>query len=251
LWAGVRLGNDSFIGPNVTFCNDLFPRSKKYLEEYLITRVEEGASIGAGATILPGITIGSHAMVGAGAVVTQSVPPYAIVVGNPSKIIGYVNSRSIANSKFEPKKSEPESIVKGVICKRLSTIFDMRGDLTVGEFQNDIPFLPKRFFLVYDVPSEKTRGAHAHIKCEQFLVCIKGKCSLVVDDGLNRDEIELHSPELGVFLPAMTWGIQYKYSADAVLLVFASEYYSADDYIRNYDEFLMAVKNTSPFSIGG
>jgi UDP-2-acetamido-3-amino-2,3-dideoxy-glucuronate N-acetyltransferase len=92
LWDGLRLGDDIFIGPNVTFTNDRFPRSKKAPKQFLQTIVEAGASIGANATILPGVTIGRQAMVGAGAVVTRSVPPKAIVVGNPAKIVGYVET---------------------------------------------------------------------------------------------------------------------------------------------------------------
>src|SRR5690606_1218419 len=83
---------DVFIGPNVTFTNDKFPRSKIYPEQFLHTKVEKGASIGGGAVILPGVTIGIGAMVGAGAVVTKSVPPYAIVTGNPARITGYVEA---------------------------------------------------------------------------------------------------------------------------------------------------------------
>lgn len=75
LWDGVRLGDDVFVGPNATFTNDLFPRSGQHPERYTPTIVEDGASIGANATILAGITIGRGAMVGAGAVVTRSVPP--------------------------------------------------------------------------------------------------------------------------------------------------------------------------------
>jgi UDP-2-acetamido-3-amino-2,3-dideoxy-glucuronate N-acetyltransferase len=91
LWDGLRVGDDVFIGPNASFTNDRFPRSKKTPEKFLRTVVEAGASIGAGATILPGITIGCDAMVGAGAVVTRSVPPGAIVLGNPAAIVGYTN----------------------------------------------------------------------------------------------------------------------------------------------------------------
>lgn len=87
LWDGLRIGNDVFIGPNVSFANDHFPRSKKTPENFLQTIISDGASIGAGATILPGVTIGHNAMVGAGAVVTHSVPPNSVVVGNPAKII--------------------------------------------------------------------------------------------------------------------------------------------------------------------
>ena len=92
LWDGVRLADDVFVGPNASFTNDPFPRSKRHLAEHCRTVIGPGASIGANATILPGITIGSRAMIGAGAVVTRSVPPNAVVVGNPAKIVGYVDT---------------------------------------------------------------------------------------------------------------------------------------------------------------
>jgi UDP-2-acetamido-3-amino-2,3-dideoxy-glucuronate N-acetyltransferase len=87
LWDGVRIEDNVFIGPNATFTNDLMPRSKVYPTQFLQTVIKAGASIGANATILPGITIGEHAMVGAGAVVTRDVPAGKIVVGNPAKIV--------------------------------------------------------------------------------------------------------------------------------------------------------------------
>lgn len=87
LWDGVRIEDDVFIGPNATFTNDLFPRSKVYPEQFLQTTIKAGASIGANATILPGITIGENAMVGAGTVVTKNVPTGAVVIGNPAKVV--------------------------------------------------------------------------------------------------------------------------------------------------------------------
>jgi UDP-2-acetamido-3-amino-2,3-dideoxy-glucuronate N-acetyltransferase len=87
LWDGLRLEDDVFIGPNATFTNDRFPRSRRYPTEFPRTIVRAGASIGANATILPGIEIGSGAMVGAGAVVTRDVPPRALVVGNPARFV--------------------------------------------------------------------------------------------------------------------------------------------------------------------
>lgn len=87
LWDGVKLGDDVFVGPNVTFTNDKFPRSKKYPSQFLKIIVKEGASIGANATILPGITIGRKAMIGAGSVVTKDVPDYALVLGNPARVV--------------------------------------------------------------------------------------------------------------------------------------------------------------------
>lgn len=86
LWDGLAIEDDVFIGPNATFTNDRFPRSQRYLDSYPVTRIERGASIGAGAVILPGITIGAGAMVAAGAVVTRDVPPRALVMGNPARI---------------------------------------------------------------------------------------------------------------------------------------------------------------------
>jgi acetyltransferase-like isoleucine patch superfamily enzyme len=253
LWDGIRVGNDVFIGPNATFTNDLYPRSKQYPEKFLETTIEDGASIGAGAVILPGVRIGRQALIGAGATVSRSVPPRAIVVGNPARIIGYTDTekksasvlaQSDGTSQFA-SGTVMQSIVKGVTLHKFPFIPDMRGNLSVGEFEKTIPFTPKRYFLVFDVPSEKTRGEHAHRVCKQFLVCVKGRCSVVVDDGSNRQEFLLDRPDLGLYLPPMTWGIQYLYSADAVLLVFASEHYDNSDYIRDYAEFIELVGKVS------
>ncbi|WP_417763967.1 acyltransferase [Shewanella sp.] len=90
LWDGSRIESDVFIGPNVTFTNDPYPRSKAYPDQFSGITVKRGASIGANATILPGICIGEQAMVGAGAVVTKDVPPRALVIGNPARIIRYI-----------------------------------------------------------------------------------------------------------------------------------------------------------------
>ncbi len=250
IWDGLRIQDDVFIGSNVTFTNDKFPRSKIYPTKFLETRIENGASIGGGAVILPGVIIGVGAMVGAGAVVTKSVPPYAIVIGNPARIVGYVENNSsggvadssILQSTFPNEESIIRIGVGNATLHRFKLVNDMRGDLSVGEFSREIPFDPKRYFLVFNVPSEKTRGEHAHRKCHQFLICVKGSCSVVVDDGTSRREIKLDSPDKGIHLPPMTWGIQYKYSSDALLLVFTSEYYDASDYIRNYQEFVSLAR---------
>jgi UDP-2-acetamido-3-amino-2,3-dideoxy-glucuronate N-acetyltransferase len=242
LWDGLRLGSDVFIGPNVCFGNDRFPRSKKRPESFLETRIEDGASIGSGAVILPGITVGRSAMVGAGSVVTRSVPPNAIVTGNPGRIRGYMNSKRPTllgqDIPVAGYREERTSHLQGVRLLKMPRFVDIRGNLSVGEFSEFLPFDVKRYFLVFNVPSIETRGAHAHKDCHQFLICVKGNCAVVVDDGSTLQEFELSRPDLGLYIPPMVWSIQYKYSHDAVLLVFASHPYDPNDYIRNYDQFL-------------
>jgi len=244
VWDGITIENDVFVGPNVTFTNDKFPRSKVYPEAFSRTIIRAGASLGANSTILPGIIIGTSAMVGAGAVVTKSVPPNAIVVGNPAKIIGYVDTKPTDGALVEnPMKVGKSDVYPcGVTLHRMMEAVDMRGSLSVGECGKDVPFEVKRYFLVTNVPTAETRGEHAHRECHQFLVAVKGTVHVVADNGKHRQEFVLDNHTLGLFLPAMTWGIQYKYSADAVLLVFASEHYLAEDYIRDYDQFLIEKK---------
>lgn len=252
LWDGVRLHDDVFVGPNATFTNDPFPRSRKRPDAFAQTVVEAGASIGANATLLPGLRIGRGAMVGAGAVVTRSVPAHAIVVGNPARIVGYVGDARHAGAPLgaaqpgEAMRGDPDAArspvtdtaVRGVRLYRLPQFRDIRGALTAAEFPRDLPFVPRRHFVVHGVPSQETRGEHAHRRCDQVLICVHGSVRVLADDGRQRQEFVLDSPALGLYLPAMVWGTQHRYSADAVLLVFASDPYDAGDYIRSYDAFL-------------
>ena len=94
LYHGLTVGNDVFIGPHVCFTNDLYPRAKIWSDEKVAkTIVKDGASIGANSTIVAGITIGKYAMIGAGAVVTKDVPDFALVVGNPARVVGRVDEK--------------------------------------------------------------------------------------------------------------------------------------------------------------
>ena len=241
---GIRVLDDVFIGANATFTRNLQRRSAERLYEHIETVICKKASIGANATILPGITVGQNAMVGAGAVVTHPVPPHAIVVGNPARIVGYVDSRkatmddNLTRSSMDFLTKVKQTRVKGVTLHRLSLIRDMRGNLTVGEFEREVPFVPKRYFMVFDVPNTRIRGEHAHRLCRQFIVCVKGSFAFVADDGTKREEFMLESPSIGVYIPPLVWGVQYKHSHDSATMVFASDYYDPADYIRDYDEFL-------------
>src|SRR6516165_3013529 len=174
LWDGITIEDDVFIGPNATFTNDRFPRSKVYPEQILRTIVRRGSSIGANATILPDIEIGAGAMIGGGTVVTRSVPPNAIAVGNPARIQGYVGvtpPARLMNVQAQAGRKGVERSTTGVNGVELfyfPWIKDMRGDLTVAEFETDLPFRPKRYFTVFGVPSREVRGEHAHKVCHQL-----------------------------------------------------------------------------------
>jgi UDP-2-acetamido-3-amino-2,3-dideoxy-glucuronate N-acetyltransferase len=254
---GLRIEDDVFIGPSVTFANDAFPRSNVDRAEPMETVVRRGASLGAGCTVLPGLTIGVEAMVGAGSVVTHDVPPFAIVVGNPARIVGYVDANDIGRNRatraaLPGKEVSTRALgVAGVSLCRLVRADDLRGSLVSGEVDSHMPFAPRRFFSVMHVPSKDLRGAHAHRLCKQFLVCQAGSVAVVVDDGRAREEVLLDDPQLGLYVPPMVWSVQYRYTHDAILLVLASDPYDPQDYIRDYDEFLERVADASAQAANG
>jgi UDP-2-acetamido-3-amino-2,3-dideoxy-glucuronate N-acetyltransferase len=243
LWDGITLEDDVFVGPNATFTNDPFPRSKKHPEKFPRTIVRRGASIGANSTVLPGITIGAKAMVGAGAVVTRDVPPNAIVVGNPARITGYGNGvRAQSAGGAYGSDGQPRPLaVAGAGLQKMPLIEDLRGALTFGEVDDHLPFKPKRFFVVFDVPSKEVRGEHAHRELHEFLICLRGSCAIALDDGRAHDEVVLNTPTIGLHVPPRLWRVHYKYSRDAILLALCSDVYDANDYIRDYEEFLTIV----------
>jgi len=259
-----KVGKDTEIG---AFCviekNTIIGRSTNISHSVTIAAnsrvgnhviINAGARIGSGCAIDDNVTIGANAVISdslslqrgsfisANTRVLMSVPPYAIVEGSEASITGYVDADLSVLPKIiqAPAQNAQKTRVIGVRCFEIRQFPDLRGDLTVGEFETDLPFLPKRYFLVHNVSSEKIRGEHAHRKCHQFLICAHGACSVIADDGVNRQEFALDRPSIGVHVPPMIWGIQYKFTRDAVLLVFASEHYDTNDYIRNYDEFLSA-----------
>lgn len=127
--------------------------------------------------------------------------------------------------------------VRGVRLIELTSITGDNGSLIVGEAPTSLPFVASRIFTLLDIPAGEIRGTHAHRECEQFLICMRGSVTAIVDDGRTRSEVVLDRPSLGLYMPALTWGTQYEYSADAVLVVLASHPYDADDYIHDFDEF--------------
>lgn len=249
LWDGTRIGHDVFIGPNATFTNDPFPRSRSWQSVIPVTTIEIGASIGANATLLPGITVGERAMVGAGSVVTSDVPPFAIVYGNPATIQGYVadsggllaiTDKSLKTFMQGSNYGENQ-LPGGVRLMPLTKAMDLRGSLLAVDFELQLPFEPKRFFTVFDVSSSVVRGEHAHKTCHQFLICLSGSLQVLVDDGDSRATVELSNSDVGLYVPPLVWSTQFKHSSGAVLGVFASESYAHNEYIRNYQEFRLTA----------
>jgi len=250
IWDGITVEDDVFIGPNATFSNDRYPKSKRRPSTFLKTILRRGSSVGANATILPGLEIGQGSLIGAGAVVTRNVPPNAIVAGNPARISGYIESDDHGNPKPSIEITSTSSSVVAIGVGKATLHFmpqvgDMRGDLSVGEFGADVPFVAQRYFVVFDVPTREVRGEHAHKQCHQFLICVKGSCRILLDDGASRQEILLNRPNIGVYIPPMIWGSQFDHAPGSVLLVFASDTYDSDDYIRDYYSFLSETKFTT------
>jgi UDP-2-acetamido-3-amino-2,3-dideoxy-glucuronate N-acetyltransferase len=133
--------------------------------------------------------------------------------------------------------------VRGVRLFEMRHVLDpIRGNLTALEFTQDLPFAPQRIFMTYGIPSQSTRGEHAHLLCEQFLVCVHGECHVLVDDGENREEFCLNHPAHGLLVPPMVWAQEHLHSSDSVLMVLASHPYEPSDYIRDYNEFRAMVK---------
>lgn len=246
LWNGLRLEDDVLVGPNATFEKEAFDHGGHSGLSASSTRVCKGARIGANATILPGVTIGQGAMVGAGSVVTRDVPRNAIVRGNPARITGYVDTvvdvHAIMPALTPPAELRPLR-AQGATLISIPKVIDMRGALSYAEYGNHLPFEPKRFFVVYDVPSREVRGEHAHKELHEVLICLKGSCSVMVDDGQHRDEVVLDTPTVGLHVPPRLWRVHYKYSPDALMLSLCSDVYDSTDYIRDYDQFIDFVRH--------
>ena len=119
---------------------------------------------------------------------------------------------------------------------------DDRGQLIALEEYKDFPFSVKRVYYIYDTLAGVVRGHHAHKSLEQVLVCVRGECKILLDDGKTRETVVLDRPNKGLYLSHWIWREMFDFSEDAVLMVLASQLYDESDYIRSYDEFLQYVK---------
>ena len=120
---------------------------------------------------------------------------------------------------------------------------DKRGQLIAIEECKDIPFDIKRVYYMYDTVSDAIRGKHAHKSLEQVLICTSGSCKILLDNGKEKQTIELNKPNEGLYISNAIWREMYDFSSDAVLMVLASNFYDESDYIRDYNEFLLYIDN--------
>lgn len=127
--------------------------------------------------------------------------------------------------------------------KELPKIADSRGNLSVIESEQTVPFGIERVYYLYDVPGGGERGGHAHKKLEQFMISLGGSFDVVIDDGNRKRTIHLNRPYIGLYICPMIWRNLENFSSGSVCLVLASEHYEEEDYFREYSEFLASVKN--------
>mgnify|MGYP000496960512 FL=1 len=120
---------------------------------------------------------------------------------------------------------------------------DERGSLVALEAEKTVPFPIKRVYYIFGTNAGVSRGFHAHKRLQQVALCITGKCRMILDDGRQRDEVWLDSPNKGLIIGDLVWREMHDFSEDCVLLVLASEHYDEADYIRDYGKFLKVCIN--------
>lgn len=127
----------------------------------------------------------------------------------------------------------------------LSQIGDRNGHITSINNNIELPFAVKRIFYLYDIPGGESRGAHAHRECHQFLVAASGSFEVLLDDGKTKRQVLLNRPDLGLHIPNGIWASEINFSSGSICLVHASHVYSENDYIRNYDDYLIYKNDKS------
>lgn len=109
------------------------------------------------------------------------------------------------------------------------------------EKRADFPFEIRRVYYVWDTAHDAIRGKHAHRNLEQVIICVRGSCDFIVDDGVNRETIHLNNPAQGLYISNYVWREFTNFSEDCMVVVLASEHYNPDDYIHDYEEFKKSV----------
>ena len=131
----------------------------------------------------------------------------------------------------------------------LKVLGDERGKLISLESNKNIPFEIKRVYWIYDTLPDIDRGFHAHKDLEQVIVAMDGACEFVLDDGVNKEQVRLNRPDIGLYIGKNMWSEMRHFSYGCKLMVLASEYYDEKEYIRDYEAFLESVKTQNGFKI--
>lgn len=118
---------------------------------------------------------------------------------------------------------------------------DHRGSLVVAESNKNLPFEVKRLYYIFDAKPDIPRGFHAHKELHQIAFCIKGQCKMLMDNGVEKQEVWIDQPNKGLVIPPLVWHEMHNFSDDCIMLVLASDYYDESDYIREYPEFLNII----------
>ena len=124
----------------------------------------------------------------------------------------------------------------------LSKLKDRRGSLVYLESRREIPFSIKRIYYIFGNKLGINRGFHAHKKLNQVVICIKGNCKIILDNGIRRERVRLNNPTKGLLINKMIWREMHDFTSDCILLIIASEYFVKNDYISNYQNFKKIVK---------
>lgn len=119
----------------------------------------------------------------------------------------------------------------------LPQVIDSKGNVVIIEGAQTIPFAIKRVFYMFNTPRGVPRGSHAHKTLHELIVAIAGSLDVIIDDGVEKKQVHLDTPQKGLYVPPLIWNDLLNFSSDAVCVVFASEHYSADDYIKSYDTY--------------
>ncbi len=157
---------------------------------------------------------------------TKSDAKTSVMVNNP------VIKRMFSGNK---------SVFDCSLCE-LNKMHDKEGNLTFMYENVHVPFPINRVFYSYDIPGGEDRGAHAHKHCHQFIIAASGSFEVALDDGINKRTVLLNRPFWGLHVPPGIWASEQGFSSGSICLVLASEGYSEDDYIRNYDEYIEYIK---------
>lgn len=129
----------------------------------------------------------------------------------------------------------------------LPNLGDQRGALVIAEANRSIPFDIKRLYYIFDAKPDIPRGFHAHRQLSQMAFCIRGKCRMLMDNGVEKQEVWIDQPNKGLVIPPLVWHEMHDFSEDCIMLVLASDYYDESDYIRDYKKFLAEIENNDRF----